>query len=225
MLDIIEKDHPNDTKGCCARMLQRWLDKTPHASWNHVLKALRSPSVELNYLANQIGQKVKEKCNTPVGGSARKAKSQLNELFLKKNVSDVKYDSRDEGSGDNHNFKSTLSYTFNERHYQYHSRGRFGRKQEAEEDAAQQAFHNFEQQLRQPVSIGSPGHHYKSMLKEKYCDIQQLSPPQYTTKPADGGFVSVVNVPRYGPVKGTVGSNIKVAEQLAAKEAIRKLGL
>ena len=64
MLDIIEKDHPNDTKGCCARMLQRWLDKTPHASWNHVLKALRSPSVELNYLANQIGQKVKEKCET-----------------------------------------------------------------------------------------------------------------------------------------------------------------
>ncbi|XP_065884484.1 uncharacterized protein [Dysidea avara] len=163
--------------------------------------------------------------STPVGGSTIKAKSQLNELFQKYNVSGVKYNSRDEGSGDNHNFKCVLSYTINGRRYQYDSRGRFGRKQGAEEDAAQQALHYFEQQLRQPVSRGSPGHHYKSMLKEKYCDVRQLSPPQYTTQPASGGFVSVVNLPQYGPVTGPMGCSMKEAEQLAAQEALRKLSL
>jgi len=60
-LDIIERDYHN-VKECCVRMFQKWLDKTPDASWNHVLAALRCPSVELNHLANQIEQKFKEKC-------------------------------------------------------------------------------------------------------------------------------------------------------------------
>ena len=160
-----------------------------------------------------------------VGETTKKAKSQLNELFQKHNASSVKYDSHDDGSGDNHNFKSTLSYSLNGRRYQYTSRGGFGRKQEAEEDAAQLALHHFEQQLRQPVSRGSPGHHYKSMLKEKYCDVRQLSSPEYNTQPANGGFVSVVNLPQYGPVTGPVGGSMKEAEQLAAQEALRKLRL
>jgi len=159
------------------------------------------------------------------GGTTKKAKSQLNELFQKHSVSGVKYDSRDDGSGDNHNFTSTLSFSFKGRRYRYDSRRGFGRKQEAEEDTAQQALNHFEQQIRQPVSRGSPGHHFKSMLKEKHCDAQQLPPPQYTTKPANGGFVSTVDVPQYGPVRGTVGYSIKEAEQLAAQEALRKLGL
>jgi len=159
------------------------------------------------------------------GGSTKKAKSQLNELFQRHSVSSVKYDSRDDGSGDNHDFKSTLSFSFNGRLYRYESRGGFGRKQEAEEDTAQQALNHFEQQIRQPVSRGSPGNHYKSMLKEKHCDAQQLPPPQYTTQPANGRFVSVVDVPKYGIVRGTEGCSIKEAEQLAAQEALRKLGL
>jgi len=65
MLDIIEKECQNDIKRCCICMLDKWLDKTPDASWNQVLAALRTPSVELNYLADQIEQKLlKEKCET-----------------------------------------------------------------------------------------------------------------------------------------------------------------
>jgi len=157
----------------------------------------------------------------PTGGSTKKAKSQLNELFQKHKVTGVKYDSRDDGSG----FESTLMYTFNERRYKYESQGMFGRKKEAEENAAQQALNHFEQQLRESVSKGSPGHHYKSMLKEKYCDAHKLPPPQYTTQLANGGFVSVVDIPQYGSVRGTVGCSTKVAEQLAAQEALRKLHL
>jgi len=63
------------------------------------------------------------------------------------------------------------------------------------------------------------------MLKEKHCDVRQLKPPQYTTQPANGGFVSVVDIPQYGSVRGTVGCSIKEAEQFAAQEALRKLGL
>ena len=65
-LDIIEKQNHYDVKECCVRMFQNWLDKTPDASWNHVLEALRCPSVELNHLANQIEQKFKEKCEIHV---------------------------------------------------------------------------------------------------------------------------------------------------------------
>jgi len=61
-LDIIEKQNHYDVKECCVHMFQKWLDKTPDASWNHVLAALRCPSVELNHLANQIEQKLIEKC-------------------------------------------------------------------------------------------------------------------------------------------------------------------
>ena len=64
MLDIIEKDNQNDVKECCKRMLQKWLKKTPDASWNQLLEALRSPDVELNHLANQIEQEFMKKCKT-----------------------------------------------------------------------------------------------------------------------------------------------------------------
>ena len=56
------------------------------------------------------------------------------------------------------------------------------------------------------------------MLKEK-CS------PRYITQPANGGFVSVVDVPQYGPVIGPVGCSMKEAEKLAAQEALRKLDL
>ena len=37
-------------------MFTKWLDTQVMASWNQLLKALRSPSVQLEYLANQIEQ-------------------------------------------------------------------------------------------------------------------------------------------------------------------------
>ena len=60
------------------------------------------------------------------------------------------------------------------------------------------------------------------MLKERYCDKQQLSAPQYTTEITSGGFVSTVNIPQYKPVRGPEGNGKKEAEQLAAMEGIER---
>ena len=160
-----------------------------------------------------------------VGSPSKKAKSELNELFQKYGIKDAKYDSRDDvTNGDVHNFRATLTYTINGRRYQYESRGVFGRKLDAEEDAAQQAVCEIEQQLNPSVSRGGVStNHYKSLLKERYCDVRQLSAPQYTTEITSGGFVSTVSVPQYKPVRGPVCSSKKEAEQLAAMEALRQL--
>ena len=134
------------------------------------------------------------------------------------------YSSTDDVTDGNiHNFRATLTYTVNGRNYQYESRGVFGRKQDAEEDTAQQALCQIEQQQRQFVCRGggAAANHYKQLLKEKYCDKQQLPVPQYTTE--GGGFVSTVNVPQYKPVRGPVANSKKEAEQLAAKEALIQL--
>ena len=130
-----------------------------------------------------------------------------------------KYDSTDGVTDGNvHNFTATFTYTVHGRKYRYESRGVFGRKQDAEEDTAQQALCEIEQQLKHPGGVS-----YKQLLKEKYCDEQQLSTPQYTTESTSGRFVSTVNVPQYKPVRGPVGNSKKEAEQLAAMEALRQL--
>jgi len=54
VLDITEIDHPQDSTTCCKRMFRKWLDTKPDASWSQLLNALRSPCVQLNYLADQI---------------------------------------------------------------------------------------------------------------------------------------------------------------------------
>ena len=158
------------------------------------------------------------------GSSSKKAKSQLNELFQQYKING-RYDSTDDVTDGNiHNFRATLTYTVHGRKYRYESRGVFGRKQDAEEDAAQQALCEIEQQQRQLVSRSEPAaNHYKQLLKERYCDERLLSAPQYTTESTSGRFVSTVNVPQYKPVSGPVGNNKKEAEQLAAMEALRQL--
>ena len=65
ILEIIKENHPQDVMGCCSNMLQRWLDTIPDASWNELLKALRSPSLQLNYLADQVECKLIKKCKSP----------------------------------------------------------------------------------------------------------------------------------------------------------------
>ena len=60
-LDIIEKDFPRDVIKCCQCMLQKRLEKTPDASWNQLLAALKSPSVQLHHLASQIEQEFIQK--------------------------------------------------------------------------------------------------------------------------------------------------------------------
>ena len=59
-LDIIERECQNDFKECCSQMLQTWLKVTPNATWNQVLAALRTPSIELYRLADQIEEKFKK---------------------------------------------------------------------------------------------------------------------------------------------------------------------
>ena len=54
MLDIIEANHPHDVVTCCKRIVNIWLDATEDATWNMLVKALKSPSVQLNYLAGQL---------------------------------------------------------------------------------------------------------------------------------------------------------------------------
>ena len=144
----------------------------------------------------------------------------MNELLQKYGVTDKEYSSSDNVTGNVHNFRTTLTYTVQGRRYRYESRGVFGRKQDAEEDAAQQALCDLERQLKQPGGIS-----YKQLLKERHCDERQLPAPEYTTQSSGGGFVSTVNVPQYKSVKGPEGNSKKEAEQLAAMEALRQLKL
>ena len=63
MLDIIETDNPhNDAVSCCKRLFEKWLQATKDATWNMLIKALRSPSVHLDYLAGQLEKMLITKC-------------------------------------------------------------------------------------------------------------------------------------------------------------------
>ena len=53
-LDIIEKNHPRDVVECCKCVLKKWLDTTPNATWSQLISALKSSSIQLDYLATQI---------------------------------------------------------------------------------------------------------------------------------------------------------------------------
>ena len=55
MIDIIAADHPHNVVSCCQCVLKKWLDTTS-ATWNQLIKALRSPSVQMDYFAGQLEQ-------------------------------------------------------------------------------------------------------------------------------------------------------------------------
>ena len=52
-LDIIEADHCHDTVRCM-KVLEIWLETSSDATWNQLIRALRSPSVQLYDLADQL---------------------------------------------------------------------------------------------------------------------------------------------------------------------------
>ena len=54
MLAIIETGFPHDAVSNCERVLDRWLMIAEDATWNQLIRALRSPNVELNYLADRL---------------------------------------------------------------------------------------------------------------------------------------------------------------------------
>ena len=61
-LNIIAVDHPHDAVSCCKCVLEKWLDTTTDATWNQLITALRSPSVQLDYLASQLEQMLSTEC-------------------------------------------------------------------------------------------------------------------------------------------------------------------
>ena len=52
-IEIIGLDHPLDTVECCKCVLKKWLDTTA-ATWNQLISALRSPTIQLDSLAINI---------------------------------------------------------------------------------------------------------------------------------------------------------------------------
>ena len=64
MLDIIAADNLGDVVSCCKCVLKKWLDTTSDATWNELIRALRSPSVQLDYFAEQLEQMMITECKT-----------------------------------------------------------------------------------------------------------------------------------------------------------------
>jgi len=54
VLKTIELDYGGDFKTCCTKMLERWLDAVVTASWEHLITGLRSHSVKLHKLADEL---------------------------------------------------------------------------------------------------------------------------------------------------------------------------
>ena len=52
----IEQNHPQNVVSCCKRVLEEWRETTTDPTWNQLIRALRSPSVQLNHLAGQLEQ-------------------------------------------------------------------------------------------------------------------------------------------------------------------------
>ena len=62
MLDFIETNYPRDVIACCKRLFKEWLDNTGDATWNQLIKALKSPSIQQSYLANRLEQMLIAQC-------------------------------------------------------------------------------------------------------------------------------------------------------------------
>ena len=62
MLQIIAVDHPHDVVSCCKRLFEYWLQTTVDATWNQLIRTLRSPCVQLDYLADQLEQMMSTEC-------------------------------------------------------------------------------------------------------------------------------------------------------------------
>ena len=65
-LETIEKNNPQDITECCKKMFRRWLEKHEHASWKQLIKKLEYPTVQLNFLADQIKKMFQERGETVV---------------------------------------------------------------------------------------------------------------------------------------------------------------
>ena len=64
MLKVIAADNPRDVVSCCKCVLEKWLDTTTDATWNQLIKTLRIPSIQLDYLAGQLEQILITECKS-----------------------------------------------------------------------------------------------------------------------------------------------------------------
>ena len=69
-LRVIAADHPNDVRSCCKCVLKKWLDTTPDATWNQLIRALRSPNIQLDYFASHLEQMLITECESMATGIA-----------------------------------------------------------------------------------------------------------------------------------------------------------
>ena len=58
-LNVIERNSGNDVEECCKRMIDKWLETDKNAKWIQLIKALKSASVSLITLANEIKESTK----------------------------------------------------------------------------------------------------------------------------------------------------------------------
>ena len=42
IVDVIEVNYPYDVTACCRMMFQKWLERSPNASWSQLITALRN---------------------------------------------------------------------------------------------------------------------------------------------------------------------------------------
>ena len=66
VLNIIAADHPNDVSRCKC-VLEKWLNTTEDATWDQLIGALRSPAIQLDYLAGCVEQMIITKCENEIG--------------------------------------------------------------------------------------------------------------------------------------------------------------
>ena len=52
ILKVIEADHRNDVNTCCRVMFEKWLEKTPDASWSQLITALNN--IEMKTAADVV---------------------------------------------------------------------------------------------------------------------------------------------------------------------------
>ena len=64
LLNIIEADYPHDVVRCCKCVLEKWLNTTTDATWNELIRALMSPSVQLVTSAKLLEQMLITECKT-----------------------------------------------------------------------------------------------------------------------------------------------------------------
>ena len=58
-LNIEEADHPGNSRECCKRVFEIWLNTTADATWDQLIAALKS--VGLNHFASELNGSIRSK--------------------------------------------------------------------------------------------------------------------------------------------------------------------